>query len=263
MGYSAARWSRPVVKLLALTVVGAAVVGVSGCASEAQVSPQFARTSAEAIFNADTAYPVNLLFVADSGDRIWDSLAGVAIVGGASFGPGEVEVHRGEDDGQSEVGNITFSYPGTEGESRFSQVELYFEGEHEPVVVDVGDWSLEPQTSVSTQSPLNEEVVAMSECGSYEVVFADEDQADPEPDFVVGTEGMQLQDASVTERGDGHGELAASATMACSTEYDSYVASPRVIGHNQEGDEVIFQASPVAIGFTSIDDAALARIRAR
>jgi hypothetical protein len=263
VGYSAARCSRPVVKLLALTVVGAAVVGVSGCASETQVSPQFARTSAEAIFDADTAYPVNLLFVADSGDRIWNSLAGVAIAGGASFGPGEFEVHRGEDDSQSEVGNITFSYPGTEGESRFSEMELYFEREREPVVVDVGDWSLEPQPSVSTQPPLKGAIAAMSECGSYEVVFADEDQVDPEPDFVVGTEGMQLQDASVTEREGYPRELAASATMACSSEYDLYVASPRVIGHDQEGDEVIFQSSPVAIGFTSIDDAALARIRAR
>jgi hypothetical protein len=263
VGYSAAQCSRLYIRLGTLAVVGAAVIGMSSCAPERQGSRQFARTSAEAIFDADTDYPVNLLFIADPSDGIWDSLGGVAIAGGASFGPGEFEVHRGEGDGESQVGNIVFSYPGSEGESHFSQIELYFEGERDPVVVDVGDWSLEPQAPDSAQAPLSKAILSMSECGFYDVVFADEDQIDPEPDFVVGTAGMQLQDATVTDRGGDPGELTASTTMSCSGEYDFYVASPRLIGHTASGDEVTFQAPPVAIGYTSIDDATVARIRAR
>ncbi|MGK9220454.1 MULTISPECIES: hypothetical protein [unclassified Microbacterium] len=237
---------------------------VSGCSADHQSSElHFALTSAEAVFDAESSYPVNFVFLADSDDKIWTELEGVALPDGTSYGSGEFDLYRGDQDSSSQVGNITFPYDGANGDARFSTVELYFTGEREPLEVEVGNWALDPRPVDEANLPIGDAVAGMASCGWYEVAFESSTAMSAGAELVIDTPGIEMLQPTVSVEGTSPQQLKANATLGCSSDFDFFVVSPRVIAHDQSGAEIVFQAPPAAIGFQSIDEAALTQIRSR
>ncbi|WP_435748725.1 hypothetical protein [Microbacterium sp. PMB16] len=219
--------------------------------------PHFALTSADVVSAAGRAYPVNLIFVAESDDPIWTDLTGVELPDDASVGPGQFDVIRGEGADGYRLGNIAFDVDVPPHGLSFDSVGLVYADSTEPTPVDVGSWTFaqappEEFATADTQS----EVAAMRGCTSAELPVP-ASTASIET-FHTGSSDVQVERAVLDPESN-----ALSITLSCTDEADFHIISPTLDYSDSTGAAKSLRFAPIAIGFQDIDDEDLRRIRAR
>lgn len=245
--------------LIVLTLGIAASASLTSCApSDTEiVAPPFALTSADVVYPAGQAYPVNLIFAAPADDPIWTDLTGVALPGDASVGPGGFQVIRGEGSDGYDLGNISFDLvPPPEGIS-FTSVGLVFTETPEPVRVDVGSWTLasaEPEEFATDQ--VSAAIAAMSACTTADFPLPSSTktvQAFHSGNSHVEVDGISMDAATDSVR----------VSLTCDDDADFHIFSPTLDYIDCDGAAQSTRLTPLTIGLQDIDDADFARIRDR
>lgn len=242
--------------LVAGALVIAASASLTSCApSDTEiVAPPFALTSADVVYPAGQAYPVNLIFAAAADDPIWTDLTGVELPGDASVGPGEFEVIRGEGSGGYDLGNIAFEIEAPKEGLSFESVGLIYTEATEPVQTPVGSWSFSlAESQEFATEDTGQAVAAMTGCTSAD--FPLPPSTSSVESFETGSDDVHLEDMVFQP------EIGAlTVTLACDDDSDFQIISPTLDITTRDGDVHSIRLSPVAIGFQDVDDADLQRI---
>ncbi|QKJ18971.1 hypothetical protein [Microbacterium hominis] len=235
-------------------VLGSLATTAVGCTSDVDAAPPaFALTAADIVMPAGQDYPMNLVFVAHERDPIWADLRAVG-VGDDAYGPGQLQVARGEGTDGLLFGNLLFSLAVPAAGVSFESVELYYEGATEPVSVPVGSWSLTQAPASEFRNDQSSDLVAMPDCAS---TLSLELPADVAAVDAVETGSAARAFDVEWAAGDVH------VSLACPDDTDLVVISPRVHYTDGRARERALRYLPVAVGHMSLDDADLGRIRGR
>jgi hypothetical protein len=243
----------------AATLLLLAATPVTACATAQPqiVAPSFALTSAQVVYPAGEAYPVNLIFAAATDDPIWTGLTGIDLPGEASVGPGDFDVIRGEGSDGFDLGNLAFDIvPPNDGLS-FNSIGLIYADTKDPVRVDVGSWTLTAAAidQFATRDA-GAEVVAMSGCTNAD--FPVPSSTASVESFSTGTRDVQAGDVELHPD-----SMAVTVALSCSDDVDFHIISPTLEYTDREGSVRSTRLTPVTIGFQDIDAADLQRIRDR
>lgn len=256
-------------RLAALT--SCLLISTSACGgpqpTEQSTAAHFALTNAHAVVAPGDAYPVNLVFLAEATDPIWDGLTGVGIPGGQQVSANQLSVERSDArmDGLG-LGNIRFELPSGDGAAEFDQVELFLEGAVTPQIVAVGDWDVTWSQLPSDVSPTGDFALSLPRCGLIEGAFRNDSSSGLEVvDVSVDTPGASLTSvASPSEAAAPGAIIEVSAEVRCDMELaDFYVLSPSVTLARPDGSSVAAHLDPIAVGLTSIEEHTLRRIATR
>lgn len=245
-------------RTVAVIALGAVMATASSCApAPAPSEPAFALTSAEVVVSSDRSYPVNLIFMAAEADPIWTELTGVELSDGASVGPGEFDVIRGEGTDGYLLGNITFRIDVPEGGISFDSVGLDYADLIEPTRVNVGSWTFGAARQEEFASfDAKAELAAMSRCTEAELPVPGD--AASVKAFHTGSPSVDVEQAVLNPGGD-----ALSIRLSCTDEADFHIFSPTLDYIDASGVEKSIRFAPIAIGYQDIDDEDLERIRER
>lgn len=243
---------------MALCAIAATTVG---CTPEpgydAASAPPFALTSADVVFTEGRDYPINLIFVAKDDDPIWTQLKGISLSDDVSFGPGQVDVIRGEGADGYFLGNITIELPIPVNGISFDSISLDYEDQPTPLTVAVGSWDLRsvPQEDFVTESA-KAEVAAMADCTGADL---------PVPTTVASIESLSSGSPHVAvDRAELEPKTSTiDLSIHCSGDFDFYVISPSLDYIDQGGMSQTTRFNPISIGLQDIDDADLQKIRKR
>ncbi|GLI28446.1 hypothetical protein ARHIZOSPH14_26880 [Agromyces rhizosphaerae] len=250
--------------LIAVAFLIAAGAVLTGCTPEppTRAEAKFALTTVDAAISPGDTFPANFIFVAEEEDPIWDSVTGVALGDGETFGPGAFEVVRSESSaGGVVLGNITLHIPVPADGVAFDQIELLLAGETS-VVARVGSWEVELQDSETVIQPSGEFVLTYPRCEPVSATFvnvADSDLLDIAVDIPAA--GVDVDFAPVASATAG-APFDLEFDLHCDDTADFWVLSPTV-SFDLDGAPREVRTDPVAIGLTAIDETTIDRIRAR
>ncbi|NCT91696.1 hypothetical protein GXB85_12145 [Cellulomonas sp. APG4] len=256
-------------RLAALT--SGVLMATSACGgtqpTEQGTNAHFALTNARAVVDPGDSYPVNLIFLAEATDPIWDSVTGVGLPGGQQVSESQLSVERSDAhlDGLR-LGNIRFELPPEDDAAEFAEVELFLDGVAAPQVVAVGDWAVMWSQLPSDVSPTGDFALSVPRCGAIEGAFRNESSSSLEVvEVAVETPGVSVTPATLPS-----GVVPPGATVEVDAEVDCdmeladfYVLSPAVTLARPDGSSVAAHLDPIAVGLTSIEEDTLRRIATR
>lgn len=241
--------------------VGLIATALASCTSPQSPAtippPPFAITYANIVYPEGEQYPINLIFTAKEDDPIWSRLSGVALSDEVSLTPGEFDVIRGDVVDGMALGNITFELAVPHEELSFNIASLFYEGDPDPVEVNVGDWSLRAEsTTAFVTEELDTEVAALADCTRVAL---------PVPSSVASIDEVGTGVAGVTVEAAAFEPVTSSVevTLRCSDAADFFVISPTIKHVDGDGKHHDGRLSPIAIGLQSIDAADMERISSR
>ncbi|WP_454086182.1 hypothetical protein [Georgenia sp. Marseille-Q6866] len=209
-------------------------------------------------------FPVNLVFVAGEDDPIWDRLAGVAVVDGPQFGSGDFIVEKGSVVDGGVIGNLTFSLDAGSTGVAFEEIELFVSDLEEPIVVDVGAWSIEPNdadgagVTATGDFPLTADI-----CGPFSATFRnDTAETITAATATVDAPGASVSTAPIPAAVAPGDEFTLDLELACDASAEFYIVSPTVTYETAQGQHAS-RLDPMTIGLTAISADTVERIVAR
>lgn len=220
-------------------------------------SAHFALTNAAVVIPGDDEYPLNLIFVAPSGDPIWTDLEYVEIPGVQEYGRSELVVNESDVEGDVKLGNVTLALPARAEAVEFDHVVLGFAGSTAPETRAIGSWSVGREGAVSEETPVQQVgdyYLSLDRCEPVSIDIENRgDVSVSSLALAFEAPGVQADAAPVAREGLAPGEVvAATSSPSCDEDLaDFYILSP-VLTWTSEGSEGRASLPPLSVGLINI-----------
>lgn len=253
----------------ALVMGAAALLGISGCGSDAPRSSRmrFARLSGNVGITSGDAATANLIIVAPTRDPVWSGIHELVVVNDAPEGGDLVlagdsaEIMPGTDKGGLRAGTLAVSIPSDVNDFDLRTVRVVVDEGGEPVPYDVGHWRMHRPESRATFESSGEYPASLP--GGGEVVLGLRNTSAPEAQVTgidTGAAGLTASDVRADFAESGEGTV--TFTLEVDDSYDLFAFSP-TLTVDEGGQTREEPLDPVLVGYLDLTEESVQRIASR